>query len=67
MMNLAKDYCGSPKRTKAGVYVDYAIWLAGYGLTPPGIDRIKEHLSTAQRRELEIGLRKARKLTGKTK
>ena len=53
---------GSP-----GVYVDYAIWLAGYGLTPPGIDRIKEHLSTAQRRELEIGLRKARKLTGKAK
>jgi hypothetical protein len=67
IMNLAKQYCGSSKRTKAGVYVDYAIWLAGYGLTPPGIDRIQGHLSEAQRTELRRGVERARKLASTRK
>jgi hypothetical protein len=27
VMNLAKEYCGSPKRTKRGVLKDYVEWL----------------------------------------
>lgn len=27
IMNLAKAYCGSPKRTKKGVLLDYTEWL----------------------------------------
>jgi hypothetical protein len=27
IMNLAKRYCGSPKRTKRGVLKDYVEWL----------------------------------------
>jgi hypothetical protein len=27
VMNLAKSYCGSPKRTKRGVLIDYVEWL----------------------------------------
>lgn len=31
LMNLAKSYCGSPKRTKKGVYADYNAWLVENG------------------------------------
>jgi len=38
VMNLAKKYCGSPKRTKRGVLVDYVAWIKeqvpGYEPTP---------------------------------
>jgi len=27
VMNLAKSYCGSSKRTKRGVLIDYVAWL----------------------------------------
>jgi hypothetical protein len=32
IMNLAKQYCGSPKRTKAGVLKDYAKWMEDNGM-----------------------------------
>jgi hypothetical protein len=32
IMNLAKQYCGSPKRTKKGVLADYAKWMESNGM-----------------------------------
>lgn len=32
IMNLAKSYCGSPKRTKAGVLKDYVKWMEFNGM-----------------------------------
>lgn len=31
-MNQAKAFCGSPKRTKAGVLADYVTWMYANGL-----------------------------------
>jgi hypothetical protein len=31
MMQLAASYCGSPKRTKKGVYKDYDAWMVKSG------------------------------------
>lgn len=31
VMNVAKDACGSPKRTKRGVYADYDKWMVSLG------------------------------------
>lgn len=59
VMQLAAGYCGSGKRTKAGVWVDYVVWLAGYGLQAPGRARVAGHLNQANKEALERGLRKA--------
>ncbi len=38
IMNLAKSYCGSPKRTKKGVLADYVKWMESNGMNA---DRLK--------------------------
>ncbi len=55
----AAHMCGSSKRTKAGVWIDYVAWLASYGILPHGTERTSEKLSDAQKRELKRKLRVA--------
>ena len=64
VMLLTRDICGSNRRTKKGVLVDYTIWLAGYGLGPTedSIQRLADVLSETERNRLVKGREYAQKL-----
>ena len=54
--------CESDKRTHTGIFIDYTVWLAGYGIEPIGTDAARAKLNKTGRRALDAGLRRARLL-----
>lgn len=64
IMQLAAAQCASTQRTKAGVLVDYTIFLAGFGIEPDpkSIERVRGSINKSQRTALDRGLRKAREI-----
>ena len=52
---------GSAQRTHAGIWVDYTLWLAGYGIEPRELEtKAQGVLNKTQFKRLERGLKQAR-------
>lgn len=64
VMLLAAGMCGSHRRTKIGVLIDYTAWLAGWGITPheSAMKRFTLKMTPAQAKELKNKLASAEEL-----